>query len=241
MSGRDEYHALQVHRKMLGRMVEGQSGSNMKMLMGAKASDILTASACFFGRTDKWSDAQPIRDFIKDTRSIIKSVRLTMRPDKYHPVATSMRQAEAKANVAVRAHMNPKSPTKAYPSIRCQHNRKPAVIEDDNGGVAVLSVNWMRSVHRNGIAICDIGNGDKALLVRAKHYPSVFLAEMGVTCFEAEGMRLGVKARRVEGYAFHVKLAEKDHAVLNPNFNRGVAMIKTIIDEAFHTELGKVQ
>lgn len=137
------------------------------------------------------------------------------------------------ANLAMRAisKVFPKLAPKSTPSIRCLPERPASVTDSDDGGYVWLSPNWGRSVHEQGIAVCE-WLSDHVLVVKAKRKPSAFLADMGVKCYEVVGLRIGQKAYRVEGYAFQAKLGDDDVAIFHEDFRRGVAQMEKRIVEA---------
>lgn len=133
--------------------------------------------------------------------------------------------------------------TKSTPVIKC---RKPLPLQgriqvQQDGGLVYLPPTWEAKVYNEGIAIADMVGNDKCLVVTAERQSSAFLREMGVTHYEVTAMRIGVKAKALQGYAFKVNIGGTDVAVYHDNFNRGASLISAMIEDAFHAELEKVQ
>jgi hypothetical protein len=156
----------------------------------------------------------------------IRDLRSWVKPPKMPTIETI---TDTYPSLAMRAvsKVFPKMTAKTTPSIRCRPTRSASVAGSDDGGSVWLSPNWGRSVHEQGIAVCE-WLSDHVLVVKAKRKPSAFLADMGVQCYEVVGLRLGQKAYRVEGYAFQAKLGDDDVE----DFRRGVAQMEKRIVEA---------
>lgn len=184
--------------------------------------------------------ARPVSQYITSALSTVHEIRSNREHREKVDLSTKAAEARMAASAEARKAQGTKSPNKARPDIGCRINRPPSVVSTDNGGVVNVSINWIRSVKKEGIGVLDWNADDKVLVVSAKHNPSFFLAEMGVKCFEVVGMRLGIKAYKVEGYAFTTVINDKRHSIFSQEFRRGVTAMENLIAEAF-SEAMKVQ
>ena len=184
--------------------------------------------------------ARPVSQYITGALSSVHDIRQGRKHREKSDISTKATEARIAAISAARGAQGTSSPDRARPDIGCRVNRTPSVVSTDKGGVANVSINWIRSVKKEGIGVLDWNANDKVLVVSARHNPSFFLAEMGVKCFEVVGMRLGIKAYKVEGYAFTTVINDKRHSIFSQEFRRGVTTIENLIAEAFSAAM-KVQ
>jgi hypothetical protein len=182
----------------------------------------------------QYGNSEAYRSFVAIGTRTIQGIRGTRKNWSLKTLSVCATHARRAAESATsRAQGNTVS--NAVPTIRCMPSEAPRVVTREKGGLVYISVNWVRSVGNEGIGVLEHGtrNPDKILVVKAKHNPSVFLAEMGVKCFEVQGMRLGIKAYEVNGYAFTMVINDKRHSIFHENFQRGVTQMQNLIAEAF--------
>lgn len=119
------------------------------------------------------------------------------------------------------------------PSITCELGVQSRISTDSPPRAYLrLPIHWTRTVHSQGIAVCDwiIGKeGSKVFVVRARAKTSAFLADMGLRYYEVDGLRLGRADKFVTGYAF---MGAGCKAVFSPTFRAGVEHIKARAAEA---------
>lgn len=184
-----------------------------------------------------------VGSMVKSLRSRIQTDRAeARRVDKRSIIDIRLDKIRTLAGASVEKSGKCKT-TKSTPVLRCskQLPNGGRIHTGHDGGLVNLPPTWKAKVYDEGIAIADMTGGDKCLVVTAQRKTSTFLAEIGVTVHEVTAMRLGVSTRSLEGHVFSSVIGDSRVTVFHEFFNRGVAIIKAMIEEAVHNELEKVQ
>lgn len=120
------------------------------------------------------------------------------------------------------------------PSITCVLGVQSAIHDGSGVGSVHLPIHWHKTVLAHDLAVCDWGV-NLVLVVRARPQPSVFLADMGVSYFEVDGLCMGTTAKAVTGYAFR---GVGYRPVFSQSFQTGVRAIKERVEQATLDSMG---
>jgi hypothetical protein len=212
--------------------VEGGAATVMCLKTDALKADFLSENL-YPESPGAYGNSHACRTFVAMGLRAIKGIRGTRQNRPMKNLSVCAERASAAAYQVIRASGASRTPSNAQPIIRCVPGEAPRVYERDKGGLICISVNWVSSVGNEGIGVLEWGASDRVLVAKAKPNPSVFLAEMGIKCFEVMGMRLGIKAYEVNGYAFTMVINEKRHSIFHENFKRGVTAMQNLIAAEF--------